>query len=76
MDLTREVFATALSSGGIERVNCAIDESETMELDERAALFDECCVGGQSNGVSGARNSLVRYQLRPKPVYALSTQWR
>lgn len=76
MNLTREVFATALSSGGTERVNCAIDESETMELEERAALFDACCMGGQSNRVSEAGNALVRYQLRPKPVYALSTQWR
>lgn len=76
MDLIREVLATALSSGGTERVHYAIDESETMELEERATLFDEGCVDGQSNGGSGARNALVRYQLRSKPVYALSTQWR
>ena len=42
MDHTREAFADTLSSGNTERVNRAIDEIEDIELEERAALFDEC----------------------------------
>lgn len=42
MEHTREAFADALSSGDTERVNRAIDEIESAELEERAALFDEC----------------------------------
>jgi len=42
MDHTREAFADALSSGNTERVNRAIDKIEDTELEERAALFDEC----------------------------------
>jgi hypothetical protein len=42
MDHTRDAFADALSSGDTERVNRAIDEIENTELEERAALFDEC----------------------------------
>ena len=42
MDHTREAFADALSSGDTEHVNRAIDEIENTELEERAALFDEC----------------------------------
>ena len=42
MDHTHEAFADALSSGDTERVNRAIDEIEDTELEERAALFDEC----------------------------------
>jgi hypothetical protein len=41
MGHTREAFADALSSGGTDRVNRAIDDIEDMELEERAALFDE-----------------------------------
>lgn len=42
MEHTREAFADALSSGDTERVNRVIDEIENAELEERAALFDEC----------------------------------
>ena len=42
MDHTREAFADALSSGDTEHVNRAMDEIENTELEERAALFDEC----------------------------------
>lgn len=42
MEHTREAFADALSSGNTERVNRAIDKIEDIELEERAALFDEC----------------------------------
>ena len=42
MDHSREAFADALSSGDTEHVNRAIDEIENTELEERAAMFDEC----------------------------------
>ena len=42
MDRTPEAFAAALSSGETDRVNRAIDEVEEMDLEERAAMFDEC----------------------------------
>jgi hypothetical protein len=74
MDHTSEAFADALSSGDTERVNRAIDEVETMKLEERAALFDECfvlCRDRYEADDGYQRQSVIRFaaSLYPRLAY-------
>ena len=74
MDLTRDAFADALSSGNTERVNRAIDEIEDTDLEERAALFDECfeMCGDLYEAEDGyQRQSVIRFaaSLYPRLAY-------
>ena len=42
MDQTPDAFAAALASDDTDRVNRAINEVEDLDLEERAALFEDC----------------------------------
>ncbi|MFP8890667.1 hypothetical protein ACLI4U_12960 [Natrialbaceae archaeon A-CW2] len=42
MEHTPDAFADALSSGDADQVNRAVDQVQNMELEDRAALFDDC----------------------------------
>jgi len=42
MDQRPDAFAAALSLGGTDRMNRAIDAVEDSELEKRAAMFDAC----------------------------------
>lgn len=74
MDQTPEAFAAALSSGDTERVNRAINEVESMELEERAALFGDCfkmCRDCYETTDGYQRQSVVRFaaSLYPRLAY-------
>jgi hypothetical protein len=74
MDHSLEAFADALSSGDTERVNHAIDDVENMELEERAALFDECfamCRNLYEADDGYQRQSVIRFaaSLYPRLAY-------
>ena len=64
MEHRSEAFAEALSSGDADQVNRALDEVEDMELEERAALFDDCfemCRYLYENGDGYQRQSAIRF---------------
>ena len=76
MDQTPEAFRAALSSGGTERVNRAIDEVEDMELEERAALFDDCfelCRDLYESDDGYQRQSVIRFAAALYPRLAIRT---
>ena len=74
MEHTPDAFADALASGDPDRVNRAIDAVENMELEERAAHFDDCfevCRDVYENGDGYQRQSAIRFAdaLYPRLVY-------
>lgn len=76
MDQTPEAFGAALSSGDTERVNRAIDEVKDMELEERAALFDECfeqCRTLYESDNGYQRRSVIRFADALYPRLAVRT---
>lgn len=76
MDQTPEAFRAALSSGDTERVNHAIDEVEDMNLEERAALFDDCfelCRDLYESDDGYRRQSVIRFAAALYPRLAVRT---
>jgi hypothetical protein len=76
MDQTPEAFRTALSSGDTERVNQAIDEVEDMDLEERAALFNDCfelCRELYESDDGYQRQSVIRFAAALYPRLAIRT---
>jgi hypothetical protein len=76
MDQTPEAFRAALSSGDTERVNQAIDEVEDMDLEERAALFDDCfelCRDLYESDDGYHRQSVIRFAAALYPRLAIRT---
>lgn len=76
MNQTPEAFAAALSSGDSEQVNQAIDEVDDKELEERAALFDECfelCRDLYENDDGYQRQSVIRFAAALYPRLAFRT---
>lgn len=76
MEQTPDAFAAALSSGSTDRVNRAIDAVEDLELEERAALFDDCferCRDLYDSGNGYQRQSIVRFAAALYPRLAFQT---
>lgn len=76
MDQTPEAFRAALSSGDTERVNQAIDEVEDMDLEERAALFNDCfelCRDLYESDDGYQRQSVIRFAAALYPRLAIRT---
>jgi len=76
MDQTPDAFAAALSSGDTDRVNRAIDSVDDMELEERAALFDDCferCRDLYASDNVYQRQSVVRFAAALYPGLAFRT---
>ncbi|WP_257301147.1 hypothetical protein [Haloarchaeobius sp. FL176] len=76
MDQTPEAFRAALSSGDTERVNRAIGEVEDMDLEERAALFDDCfelCRDLFESDDGYQRQSVIRFAVALYPRLAVRT---
>ncbi|SDY52892.1 hypothetical protein [Halobellus clavatus] len=76
MDQTADAFAAALSSGDTDRVNRAIDSVDDMELEERAALFDDCferCRDLYASDNGYQRQSVVRFAAALYPGLAFRT---
>lgn len=76
MDQTPEAFTVALSSSDTDRVNRAIDEVEDMDLEERAALFDECferCRELYESDDGYQRQSVIRFAAAFYPRLAFRT---
>jgi len=76
MDQTPDAFAAALSSGDTDRVNCAIDTVDDIELEERAALFDDCferCRDLYESDDGYQRQSVVRFAAALYPRLAFRT---
>ena len=74
MEHTPDAFADALSSGESDRVNRAVDEVKDMDLEERAALFDDCfevCREIYEDDDGYQRQSAIRFaaELYPRLVY-------
>lgn len=64
MDQTPDAFAAALASGDTDRVNRAINEIEHLDLQERAALFEDCferCRELYESSDGYQRQSVVRF---------------
>ncbi|SEO20144.1 hypothetical protein SAMN04487948_10153 [Halogranum amylolyticum] len=81
MERTPAAFADALSSGAANQVNRAVDEVKNMELEDRAALFDECfevCRTLYGDGDGYQRQSVIRFAaaLYPRLAYrAVGTEF-
>ena len=81
MERTPVAFADALSSGASNQVNRAVDEVKNMELEDRAALFDECfevCRTLYEDGDGYQRQSVIRFAaaLYPRLAYrAVGTEF-
>lgn len=76
MDQTPDAFAAALSSGDTDRVNQAIDTVEDLDLEERAALFDDCferCRDLYESDDGYQRQSVVRFAAALYPGLAFRT---
>ena len=76
MDQTPEAFRAALSSGDTERVNRAIDEIEDMDLEDRAALFNDCfelCRDLYEGDDGYQRQSVIRFAAALYPRLAIRT---
>lgn len=76
MDQTPDAFTAALSSGDTDRVNRAIDSVDEMELEERAALFDDCferCRDLYESDDGYQRQSVVRFAAALYPRLAFRT---
>jgi len=76
MDQTPDAFAAALSSGGTDRVNRAIDAVEDLELEKRAAMFDAClerCRDLYDSEDGYQRHSVVRFVAALYPRLAFRT---
>jgi hypothetical protein len=76
MDQTPEAVRAALSSGDTERVNQAIDEVEDMDLEERAALFNDCfelCRDLYESDDGYQRQSVIRFAAALYPRLAIRT---
>lgn len=76
MDTTTDAFAAALASRDTDRVNRAIDTVEDMDLEERAALFDECferCRELYESDDGYQRQSVVRFAAALYPRLAFRT---
>lgn len=76
MDHTRDAFAAALSTGETERVNRALDEIESMDLEERAGLFDDCfemCRNLYESDDGYQRQSVIRFAAGLYPRLAFRT---
>jgi len=74
MDRTPDAFADALSSGDSDQVNRVVDEVESMDLEDRAALFDDCfevCREIFEDGGGYQRQSAIRFAaaLYPRLAY-------
>jgi len=74
MEHTPEAFADALSSGESDQVNRAVDAVKNMDLEERAALFDDCfevCRDLYESGDGYQRQSAIRFaaELYPRLAY-------
>jgi len=74
MEYTPDAFADALSSGDSDRVNRVVDEVESMDLEDRAALFDDCfevCREIYEDGDGYQRQSTIRFAaaLYPRLAY-------
>lgn len=74
MEHSVEGFADALSSGESDQVNRAVDKVKNMELEDRAAFFDECfemCRDVYETGDGYQRQSAIRFAaiLYPRLVY-------
>ncbi|MFP9193718.1 hypothetical protein ACLI4Q_19035 [Natrialbaceae archaeon A-CW1-1] len=64
MEHTPDAFADALSSGDADRVNRAVDKVQNMDLEDRAALFDDCfemCREIYEEGDGYQRQSAIRF---------------
>ena len=76
MEQTPDAFAAALSSGDTDRVNRAIDAVEDLELEERAALFDdyfERCRDLYDSEDGYQRQSVLRFAAALYPRLAFRT---
>jgi len=74
MEHSPDAFADALSSGDSDQVNRVVDEVESMELEDRAALFDNCfdvCSEIYEDGDGYQRQSAIRFAaaLYPRLAY-------
>lgn len=74
MEHTPDAFADALSSGESDQVNRVVDAVKNMDLEERAALFDDCfavCREIYEDGDGYQRQSAIRFaaELYPRLVY-------
>lgn len=74
MENTPDAFADALWSGESDQVNRAVDHVKNIELEERAALFDDCfevCREIYENGDGYQRQSAIRFaaELYPRLAY-------
>jgi len=74
MEYTPDAFADALSSGDSDQVNRVVDEVESMDLEDRAALFDdffEVCREIYEDGDGYQRQSAIRFTaaLYPRLAY-------
>jgi hypothetical protein len=74
MENTSDAFADALWSGESDQVNRAVDHVKNMELEERAALFDDCfevCRDVYEDGDGYQRQSAIRFaaELYPRLAY-------
>lgn len=74
MKHTPDAFADALSSGDADQVNRAVDEVKSMDLEDRAALFDDCfevCSEIYEDGDGYQRQSAIRFAaaLYPRLAY-------
>ncbi|MFQ3319875.1 MAG: hypothetical protein ACI80F_001949 [Natronomonas sp.] len=76
MNQTPDAFRAALSSGDTARVNRAIDEVEDIDLEERAALFDDCfelCRDLYKSDDGYERQSVIRFAAALYPRLAIRT---
>ncbi|WP_434530121.1 hypothetical protein ACODNH_00995 (plasmid) [Haloarcula sp. NS06] len=76
MDQTPDAFAAALASGDTDRVNRTINEIEDLDLEERAALFEDCferCRELYKSGDGYQRQSVVRFAAALYPRLAFRT---
>lgn len=74
MEHTPDAFADALSSGDSDQVNRAVDEVKNLDLEDRAALFDDCfdvCREIYEDGDGYQRQSAIRFAaaLYPRLAY-------
>ena len=73
MEHSVEAFADALASGESDQVNRAVDAVKNMDLEERAALFDDCfevCKELYETGDGYQRQSAIRFAAAVYPRLA------
>jgi hypothetical protein len=76
MEHTPDAFSDALSSGDSDQVNQAVDEVKNLDLEDRAALFDECfemCREIYEEGGGYQRQSAIRFAAALYPRLAYRT---